>query len=1030
MNALRFPSGIVCALLLSAATAWPAEPAPSPFASERARAAIANFPSRGARADSSVPLRSPAETVASFKLMPGLQAEAVLHEPEVTQPLHLSFDERGRLWVVQFIQYPYPAGLKIVDVGDQFHATYDKVPPPPPHHDRGRDRITIHEDTNGDGTFDKHKVFLDGLNMVTSVARGRGGVWVLNPPYLLFYPDANNDDVPDGDPVVHLAGFGLEDTHSAANNLQWGPDGWLYGAQGSGVTAKIRRPGLDAAGAGVAFKGQAIWRYHPERHLFELFAEGGGNTFGLTMDAEGRIFAGTNGANTRGYYAVQGGNYQKSWGEHGYLTNPYAFGYFGPLPHSSPAARFSNTSLFYEDGLLGDAFENRLIAANALARRVDLTERIPVGSTYRTNDVGAFLVAEDRWFRPVDIKVGPDGAIYLADWCDTRLTHMDPRDNWDHDHGRVYRVRAAAAASGMARFDLSQKSSAELVALLSHRQSFFRSTALRLLADRRDSSVVEQLSQLARQSGNPHALDALWGWHASGGFNPAAAAELLDHTQAAVRRWTVRLLGDTEQPIPASVQERLAQLARSEQDAQVRSQLASSARRLPGDAALPVIFALLDRREDANDPYLPLQVWWALEHFAESHREQILAEFARGTHWEAPLARSHVLSRLAQRYAARPSPENQQTLARLAQAAPESARALLRQGVAAAFEGRGIGKLSPAMEAALFDPNAHDFSDPAQMSLAIKRGDQAALVAALGFIVREEAPLAADRVRIIQALADARAEAAKPVLLEVLARTQTPVVREAALAALGRYDDKNLASELMRLWANLDGATRQRALALMVSRRPWARDLLNKTGHDGVISKADIPDEIAQRARLLGDPEIAKLVDRHFGRPQIATSEEKQRRIDELTKLLARAGATNPAAGRATFEARCAACHTLYGRGGNIGPDLTSYERTNLPNLLLSIVDPSIGIREGYATYQITTKDQRTLVGFIAERDNQRLVLRDPTGQQTTIAAGDLATEQVIPTSLMPEGLLEGLKEQELRDLFAYLASTTDPTGK
>src|SRR5688572_266091 len=111
MNPLRFPSGVLCALILSAGTAQPVEPAAGPFGSERARAAIANFPSRGARADHSVPLRSPAETVASFQLMPGLQAEAVLHEPEVTQPLHLSFDERGRLWVVQFIQYPYPAGL-------------------------------------------------------------------------------------------------------------------------------------------------------------------------------------------------------------------------------------------------------------------------------------------------------------------------------------------------------------------------------------------------------------------------------------------------------------------------------------------------------------------------------------------------------------------------------------------------------------------------------------------------------------------------------------------------------------------------------------------------------------------------------------------------------------------------------------------------------------------------------------------------------------------------------------------------------
>lgn len=325
--------GVLVALCFDRARAAEAPPAAEPaavdpFGSERARAVVSKYPIRGMLSDSSIAPRSPQETVASFKLMAGLKAEIVRHEPVITQPVFLNFDERGRLWVVQFIQYPYPAGLKIVDLGDQFHATYDKVPPAPPNHDRGADRISIHEDTDGDGTFDAHKVFLDGLNMVTAVERGRGGVWVLNPPYLLFYPDANNDDVPDSKPMVHLAGFGLEDTHSAANSLRWGPDGWLWGAQGSGVTAKVRRPGIDAEAEGTAFKGQAIWRYHPERQVFELFAEGGGNPFCVAIDAQGRVFGGYNGAQVRGFHYVQGGFYKKAWGQHGYLTNPYTFGFF------------------------------------------------------------------------------------------------------------------------------------------------------------------------------------------------------------------------------------------------------------------------------------------------------------------------------------------------------------------------------------------------------------------------------------------------------------------------------------------------------------------------------------------------------------------------------------------------------------------------------------------------------------------------------------------------------------------------------
>src|SRR5688572_12101156 len=173
------------------------------YGSERARQTLASFPSRGARTDTSIPPKSPDETLKSFALMDGLEAAVVLSEPIVRQPVFLNFDERGRMWVVQFLQYPYPAGVKVIDFDDQFHAVYDRVPPPPPNHDRGRDKITIHEDRDGDGFFETHKTFLDGLNMVTSVVRGRGGVWVLNPPYLVFWPDLDNNDVPDGNPTVH-----------------------------------------------------------------------------------------------------------------------------------------------------------------------------------------------------------------------------------------------------------------------------------------------------------------------------------------------------------------------------------------------------------------------------------------------------------------------------------------------------------------------------------------------------------------------------------------------------------------------------------------------------------------------------------------------------------------------------------------------------------------------------------------------------------------------------------------------------------
>ena len=209
--------------------------------------------------------------MARFRVAEDLEWEQLLTEPQIAQPVFLNFDARGRLWVVEYRQYPSPAGLTRISRDSVWRSVYDKVPPPPPKHFPGKDRISIHEDTDGDGRLDRHSVFVDGLNIVTAVEHGRGGVWVLNPPYLLFYRDTNHDDVPDGDPEVRLSGFGLEDTHSVANSLRWGPDGWLYGAQGSTVTGNVWVHGADGKplhAKALYSQGQNIWRYHPERRVY------------------------------------------------------------------------------------------------------------------------------------------------------------------------------------------------------------------------------------------------------------------------------------------------------------------------------------------------------------------------------------------------------------------------------------------------------------------------------------------------------------------------------------------------------------------------------------------------------------------------------------------------------------------------------------------------------------------------------------------------------------------------------------------
>src|SRR5207253_2419635 len=240
---------------------------------------------------------SPEEALKRMQVPEGFTVKLCASEPEIRQPLSITFDQRGRMWVLQYLQYPSPAGLKPVQVDQFLRTVYDRLPEPPPKGPRGADRITILEDRDGSGRFRKVKDFVTGLNLASGMALGHGGLFVVQPPYLLFYPDRNGDDVPDGPPEVLLSGFGMQDAHALANSLQWGPDGWLYGAQGSTVTSNIR---------GVTFQ-QGIWRYHPLTKEFELFAEGGGNTWGLDFDAHGKAIAGTNFGNVVCLHQVQGG---------------------------------------------------------------------------------------------------------------------------------------------------------------------------------------------------------------------------------------------------------------------------------------------------------------------------------------------------------------------------------------------------------------------------------------------------------------------------------------------------------------------------------------------------------------------------------------------------------------------------------------------------------------------------------------------------------------------------------------------------
>jgi putative heme-binding domain-containing protein len=976
-----------------------------------------NYEGRGVLTDpDSEPLPA-GEAVSGFSYPEDLELELVLSEPDIIQPLQVSFDHRGRLWVVQYHQYPYPEGLKITAIDNHTRVKFDRVPEAPPQGISGADKITFFEDTDGDGSYDRSTDAVTGLNIATGVALGRGKIWVLNPPYLLAYPDPDGEGIPDGEPEVHLEGFGLEDTHAVANSLTWGPDGWLYGAQGSTTTADIS----SAATKNVAFQGQAIWRYHPETGVFEIFAEGGGNNaFNVEIDSKGRIFSGSNGYG-RGPYYKQGAYYIKSWGKHGPLTNPYAFGFLPNMPLEGEKKRFTHSLIRYEGGSLPERYNGKMFAVNPLHNYVQLTDFAKEGSSFKNTDGPIVLETGDKWFRPVDIKLGPDGAVYMADWYDSRLSHVDPRDTWHKSSGRIYRLKAKGGPATVPEFDLSLYDNRQLTGLLSHENRWFRRQALRQFGDRKDPAALPLLLELFEKGNGQEALEALWAIHLTGGFTGETAVKALEHTDPSVRMWGVRLLGDHKKVSP-EISRHLALLSAREPDPEVRGQLASSARRLPAADALPIIKNLLENHDDSRDPDIPLLIWWALESKADSDRASVLALFEEPEMWSNPVVEGFILNRLMRRYVMEGGEENFAACTRLLRSVPSDRHGkLLVAGLQEGLLGRDMVELPKELLKAL-EPYG-DASGEAPLTMQLRQGDENALGKALEIIADAQAEIG-ERLAYIQITGETNQPASVPVLLNLVKDGQSsPVVKQAALHALQAYPDEGIGQQLARAYQGFRDNihVREAALALFASRVSWAGEFLAEVSETRTVHADDVPLHLVKRFRLLGDAAVTETVDRWWPQSIPLTAAEKTRLINRYGEVLA-SGNGDMIKGKMLFLTSCGACHRIDGEGSLVGPELTGYDRSNPEYLLLHTVDPDADIREGYEVQRVVTSDGRTLEGRIRTQNGGTVVLDPPLGGKATILSKDKIKEMEIrQSSFMPERLLDSLSDQDIRDLFSYL---------
>ena len=411
-----------------------------------------------------------------------------------------------------------------------------------------------------------------------------------------------------------LSGFGMEDAHAVANSLQWGPDGWLYGAQGSTVTAHVR---------GLEFQ-QGIWRYHPVTKEFELFAEGGGNTWGLDFDAHGNVIAGTNWGGFAMLHQVQGGYYIKGFGKHGPLHNPHSYGYFDHVPCPNfKGGHVTCGGIVYQGGALPEQYREQL------HRRQPPFQLALSGTPSTARDRrspasrgGDFLTANDTWFRPIDCLTGPDGALYVADWYDKRANHVDPIDTWDRSNGRIYKVQAKGAkpaagprpAAGQAVEQGPRRAARRPQQLAGRRGAAHPDGAARR---RRSSPACARRCWRTRAS---------WRWNRCGRCTSAAAstrtspAKLLDHPNEDVRTWAIRLIGDGKKVSPG-FRDRLVALARTEKSPTVRCQLACSASGCRGRTACRSSANCCAATRTPTTRSSRCCLWWAIEDKAISDRD-------------------------------------------------------------------------------------------------------------------------------------------------------------------------------------------------------------------------------------------------------------------------------------------------------------------------------------------------------------------------------------------------------------------------
>ncbi len=964
------------------------------------------FPAEAARPPVDVFAHAGVDPVAAARAMTvpeGFSVTLFAGEPDVVQPIAMAFDDRGRLWVAE--AYSYPRRVAEEDA---------------------RDRILIFDDQDGDGRFDSRKVFIEKLNLVSGLEVGFGGVWVGAAPNLLFIPDRDGDDQPDGPAQVVLDGWGSQDTHETLNAFIWGPDGWLYGCHGVFTQSLVGAPGTPKEQRERINAG--IWRYHPIKRRFEVFAHGTSNPWGVDFDDHGQAFC-TACVIPHLFHVVQGARYHRQAGAH-YNAHTYDdiktiadhVHWLGIQPHGgnnrSDAAGGGHAhsgAMIYLGGSWPAEYRNQVFMNNIHGARINMDRLERHGSGFVGRHGPDFLLANDSWSQILNLRYGAEGQVYMIDWYDQNQCHLPDPKAHDRSNGRIFKVAYKNAQH--VRVDLRAKSDAELVELLVHENDWYCRHARRILQERgADRAIHPALEKLAfEHPDETRRLRGLWALHATAGLDGARVRRGLENDSEYVRAWTIQLaLEDRE--VPSWFLAKLTSLAQQDPSPVVRLYLASAAGRMTADQTWPLLDGLAAHSEDRDDHNLPLMYWYALEPLVERAPDRALALAIRS-------ADARLLSFTTRRIAAGDAVAAMPKLvAFLAGVEGASEQLTILESINLALRGRRQVSMPagwPPLGARLArSPDARVRTHATRLGVTF--GDAAAASQMRELLLTRAADTALRQEALAALLGKKDAQLA-PTLQKLL---DDPQLRPAALRGLAMYDDPATPAAIFVVYAALDLPTRRDALTTLASRSAYAEKLVAAI-HEKAIPAGDVTAEVIRQLRSLKNAQIDEQIAAIWGSAR-ETDKDKAKLIADYQKMLAAPSDPPPDAthGRAVYAKVCQQCHRLFDRGGAVGPELTGSHRANLDYLLSNVLDPSALMAKEYMPTIVATTDGRVVTGIVREENTSTVTLL--TQNETLILPRD-EIEEMAPTtkSMMPDDLLANLAEHDVRSLVAYMGSAT-----